>query len=271
MSFRPPRIRKSKSTQFSSPGSSPTPSSNSHLFPLKTAPRVRRERDTSHLRLPILQPVFALPGGNDYTHNVPTTFTRRQAAVMNEDDVFADSAFDILDSGWSGPGSQHKKERQRNTWVEKVLPALIQPYLTLLHVSNNLRTIRRFVEREECTCQGPQSQITVICVYFQCTCLPRHHASPRLTSSIGIESVVLNTCDCSPAPKQLVSRGFFPSAPILPSLAVDVQMLQFLGELFVRIPPNNTAWTEALEAFWSHRLYKLETRVSPSFASWDAF
>lgn len=39
-------------------------------------------------------------------------------------------------------------------------------------------------------------------------------------------------------------------------------MLQFLRELFVRIPPNNTAWTETLESFWAHRQYKLETRVS---------
>lgn len=178
MSFRPPRIRKSKSTQFSSPHSSPTPSSNSHLFLLRTAPRVRRERDTSHLRLPILQPVFALPGGDDYTHHLPTTSSRRQPPATIEDDVFADSAFDVFDSGWTGPGSQHKKERQRNTWVEKVLPALIQPYLTLLHVSNNLRSIRRIVEREDCTCNGPQSQITVVCVYFQCKCLPRHHSTP---------------------------------------------------------------------------------------------
>ena len=83
----------------------------------------------------------------------------------------------------------------------------------------------------------------------------------RLTLCIGIESIVLTPCDCSPAPTQLISRGFFPCAPIVPTLAVDIDMLRFLGDLFVRMPPNNTAWTETLEAVWARSQYKLETRV----------
>jgi hypothetical protein len=83
----------------------------------------------------------------------------------------------------------------------------------------------------------------------------------RLTEWIGIESIVIHPCDCSPTPKQLVSRGFFPCAPIAPTLAVDIEMLRFLGDLFVRIPPNNTAWAETLEVVWARKQYKLDTRV----------
>ena len=75
-------------------------------------------------------------------------------------------------------------------------------------------------------------------------------------------------CHCLPAPKQLIFRGLFACAPIAPTLAVDIEMLQFLRELFVCIPLNNTAWTETLESFWAHRRYKLETRVSlPSLSA----
>ena len=81
-------------------------------------------------------------------------------------------------------------------------------------------------------------------------------------SLTGVELIVLSTCVCSPAPTQLVSHGFFPWAPLVPTLAVDIEMLQFLHELFVRVPPNNTAWTETLEAFWAQRQCTLNTRVS---------
>jgi hypothetical protein len=104
--------------------------------------------------------------------------------------------------------------------------------------------------------------LMVLCVYFQRKLfLAMSVGTSRLTLCIGIESIVLTPCDCSPAPTQLISRGFFPCAPIVPTLAVDIEMLQFLGDLFVRIPPNNTAWTETLEAVWARSQYKLETRV----------
>ena len=86
---------------------------------------------------------------------------------------------------------------------------------------------------------------------------------PHLTSLTGIESVVLNTCACFSAAKQLVSRGFFPCTPIIPTLAIDIEMLQFLSELFIHIPSNNTAWTETLESIWAQRQYKLTMRVCP--------
>ncbi|EDQ99039.1 uncharacterized protein LACBIDRAFT_317733 [Laccaria bicolor S238N-H82] len=37
-------------------------------------------------------------------------------------------------------------------------------------------------------------------------------------------------------------------------------MLDFVNELFVRSPPNTTAWCDSLEAFLSSRTYKLESR-----------
>jgi len=64
-----------------------------------------------------------------------------------------------------------------------------------------------------------------------------------------------------PASQQLLLRGLFPCAPTFPSLAVDINMLQFVKELFARMPPKNTAWSNTLEAFLVARKYKLKTNV----------
>jgi hypothetical protein len=77
----------------------------------------------------------------------------------------------------------------------------------------------------------------------------------------GIERIELHICKCSTAALQLLSRSLFPCAPLEPSLAVDLKMLQFAKELFLRSPPNNTAWCETLETYLESRGYKLQTRV----------
>ena len=110
--------------------------------------------------LQILQPIFALPGGNNYTHHLSgnrarALSTHRQSPTV-EDDVFMNPTLDIDVPDRTGLSAQQKKERQRQTWVEIVIPALIQPYLKLMHVSQNFRSTDRLVD--ECTCNGPQSQ-----------------------------------------------------------------------------------------------------------------
>jgi hypothetical protein len=169
MSFRPPRIRKFRPKRLSSPSSPRSASSPPHLFPIITAPHLRRERDTSHLQLPIHQPIFALHG-NDYAHRDPRTHTspsRRGRPAASEDGPEADAFWDVIPSDLPGAGTRQKKERQRNTWVEKVIPTLIQPYLTLLHVSNDFRSISRVVEPEECTCLNPHATVTLVCMFIQ--------------------------------------------------------------------------------------------------------
>lgn len=54
-------------------------------------------------------------------------------------------------------------------------------------------------------------------------------------------------CNCAPAAVQLMAAGAFPCAPLHPTLAVDLRLLEFALNLFVQIAPNNTAFTLALE------------------------
>jgi len=77
----------------------------------------------------------------------------------------------------------------------------------------------------------------------------------------GIE--LLSICTCAgPAALQLLACGLFPCAPQVPTLAVDIQMLDFVQQLFVHAAPNITAWCKSLEAFLSTRKFKLVSRVS---------
>ncbi|KAH7905169.1 hypothetical protein BJ138DRAFT_1231768 [Hygrophoropsis aurantiaca] len=70
------------------------------------------------------------------------------------------------------------------------------------------------------------------------------------------------TCPCSTAPMQLLARGLFPCAPIAPTLAVDLRVLNFGKLLFVRTSPNMTAWCDTLETFLSNLGHKLTTKDS---------
>ncbi|KAG1843964.1 hypothetical protein DFJ58DRAFT_844196 [Suillus subalutaceus] len=63
-----------------------------------------------------------------------------------------------------------------------------------------------------------------------------------------------------PAPLQLLCRGLFPCAPITPSLAVDLRILEFIRLLFVRQSPNQTVWCDAVETFLDGMGYKLSCK-----------
>ncbi|OAX32637.1 hypothetical protein K503DRAFT_794704 [Rhizopogon vinicolor AM-OR11-026] len=81
--------------------------------------------------------------------------------------------------------------------------------------------------------------------------------------SLAVTCVIsLSCCKCSPAPLQLMMCGLFACAPVAPSLAVDIRVLELVNKLFARITPNSTAWCEALETFLNERGYKLNTKDS---------
>jgi hypothetical protein len=59
----------------------------------------------------------------------------------------------------------------------------------------------------------------------------------------------------------LVSRGFFPCAPIAPTLAVDIRILQLVKELFVRLAPNISGWCDAFEALLDGMGYRVSAKA----------
>jgi hypothetical protein len=56
--------------------------------------------------------------------------------------------------------------------------------------------------------------------------------------------------------------GAFGCAPILPSLAVDLRVLEFTMNMFLQVAPNNTAISIALERVLSNMGFQLDHQVS---------
>ena len=152
-----------------------------------------------------------------------------------------------------------KKERQWLSWSEGVIPSMIQPYLKLLRESENLRKMDGARAKVGCTGCG-QRRLGVSCIYFERRPSIYITKDRQLkTGTIGIEKIIL--CTCKAPALQLLAMGLFPCAPSEPSLAVDLNMLDFLQGLFVNSAPNVTAWCKTLESFLSARNFKLTTRV----------
>ncbi|KAG1778076.1 hypothetical protein EV702DRAFT_1179091 [Suillus placidus] len=78
----------------------------------------------------------------------------------------------------------------------------------------------------------------------------------------AFEEITIITCPCFPALLQLLCHGLFPCAPMAPSLAVDLRVLEFVHLLFVCQSPNQTAWCDALETFLDGMGYKLTSKNS---------
>ncbi|KAJ7472816.1 hypothetical protein FB451DRAFT_1175525 [Mycena latifolia] len=135
-----------------------------------------------------------------------------------------------------------KVEAQGQAWQIDVLPALVPIFLTLWHKTRRLRDADALVlpSRPHCNC-GKSTWCKISVLRFTC-----------------IKDIETAICPCAPAPQQLLQAGFFPSAPKRPSFAVDVRVLEFAMQLFVRIAPNNTAWCGTIESFLGGLGFTLE-------------
>ncbi|THU94779.1 hypothetical protein K435DRAFT_819914 [Dendrothele bispora CBS 962.96] len=114
--------------------------------------------------------------------------------------------------------------------------------MELIRTTNNLRDVCRLnLEPGRCNCCRNVRELSVKIVRFD-----------------KYESVRLWASDCRPAAVQLISSGLFPCAPVYPTLAVDIRMLDFVTRLFLRISPNHTAWCGAVDDYLRCQGYNLE-------------
>ncbi|KAJ7684879.1 hypothetical protein DFH06DRAFT_968141 [Mycena polygramma] len=138
------------------------------------------------------------------------------------------------------PG-QHSRKRaaQWQRWQQEVIPSVLPHYATLLYESKSLRDLDgRNPTPSSCGCQMKHLRVAIV-----------HFSS--------IEDVELNVCKCRTAAVQLMQLGAFGCAPIAPSLAVDLRVLEFTTNLFLQISPNNSAFTIALERVLANMGFQL--------------
>ncbi|KAJ7723613.1 hypothetical protein DFH07DRAFT_705461, partial [Mycena maculata] len=135
-----------------------------------------------------------------------------------------------------------KKNNQWRRWSTNVIPQLVPIFIELMHTTKYLRdTSGLLLEAAPCACTKRALYVAIV----------------RMNT---IEHTHLSICPCSQAPSQLLRAGLFACSPLRPSLAVDLQVLDFAMRLFVNVPPNNTTFCNTLEGFLSSRGYKLTTK-----------
>ncbi|RDB23171.1 hypothetical protein Hypma_009676 [Hypsizygus marmoreus] len=231
MSFRAPRFP--SPSKRSSVAGSVKPF---ELVPTESLPAERKPWGSGNLTL-LPRCDFVAPGGAWAQPHVPSATSATSATSANVANDTSSAAAESTPSAHS-----QKKERQWQKWANETIPSLLKPYLALLRETDSLRESVPSASEITCGCRSHVRKISVACVYFE-----------RIK--------VIKVCSCSAA-LQLLSRGLFPCAPVEPSLAVDLNMLDYVKELFVRAPPNTTAWCDTLEAFLGNRKYKLKTKDS---------
>ncbi|KAJ6471983.1 hypothetical protein C8R45DRAFT_936644 [Mycena sanguinolenta] len=169
----------------------------------------------------------------------------------HEPSQFAAGVDEAADLSWvrqtqSPDPGEHRRKRvaQWRRWQGEVLPVLLPLYARLLHETKSLRYLDgRQPTPSTCACDKKGHKVSIV-----------HFSS--------IEDVQLEICKCSTVPMQLMELGAFGCAPILPTLAVDLRVLEFTANLFLQISPNNTAFTIALERVLANMGFQLDNQNS---------
>ncbi|EIN10554.1 hypothetical protein PUNSTDRAFT_32083, partial [Punctularia strigosozonata HHB-11173 SS5] len=133
-----------------------------------------------------------------------------------------------------------KKANQWERWRTVTIPELITPYMNYLA---RARSQTSGQVAASCTCGGPNLKTLKTLIVY-------------------IDQTQVHVCGCTSAANFLVSRGFFPCAPQEPSVAFDINMMELVATLFLKVAPNVTAWASTLETFLGARHFKMRTRYS---------
>ncbi|KAI6004876.1 hypothetical protein EDD15DRAFT_2384749 [Pisolithus albus] len=138
--------------------------------------------------------------------------------------------------------------RQWQRWSSTTIPSLIEPYLTYRRLSRNFRDVVDY-ELPQCNCQSSRRLKVPFYIFLS-----------LLSLVSGSKTVDLMVCPCVPAAVQLVRMGFFPCAPLGPTLAVSLPVLSLVRQLFMHTPLNISAWSESLEAYLGGMGYEVDTK-----------
>ncbi|KAF9516236.1 hypothetical protein BS47DRAFT_1292566 [Hydnum rufescens UP504] len=118
-----------------------------------------------------------------------------------------------------------RKHAQAYRWNNDVLPSLLRPFMKVMQERFSKSASSTPGNPAMCTCGKKLRSLKVLCVSME-----------------RLENIVLEVCLCRTAGIQLIERGFFPCAPLCPSLAVSLDMLEFVASLFLNMAPNERAW-----------------------------
>ncbi|KIJ39698.1 hypothetical protein M422DRAFT_257522 [Sphaerobolus stellatus SS14] len=142
----------------------------------------------------------------------------------------------------------HKKANQFRRWVDSIIPNLLPQYLKLQRLTEQGRlpvpaSELDAVEHRLCTCNQVHPRLRVAAAYWN-----------------RLEDINLVYCSCKPASELLLARGLFPCAPLRPSVAFDINLLDLVSISMFYITPSISGWGLSLEWFWKERGYMVGQR-----------
>ncbi|KAF9512993.1 hypothetical protein BS47DRAFT_1273608, partial [Hydnum rufescens UP504] len=94
-----------------------------------------------------------------------------------------------------------------------------------------------------------------------CSCMMHHRTLKVVCVSIeALYNIELLLCNHSrSAPEQLMEIGYFPCAPVYPTLAVSLDMLELVSILFVHSAPNERAWAATITKYLKNHGHEFST------------
>jgi hypothetical protein len=135
-----------------------------------------------------------------------------------------------------------RKHAQADRWNRDVLPSLIRPFMQVTRERFSRSSANTPSPPITCKCGGKSRTLVVLCVSME-----------------RLENVTVEVCPCHVAGTQLIERGFFPCAPLYPTLAVSLDMLEFVASLFLNLAPNERAWAATVVGYLKARGYEFAT------------
>ncbi|KIJ24541.1 hypothetical protein M422DRAFT_274647, partial [Sphaerobolus stellatus SS14] len=108
---------------------------------------------------------------------------------------------------------RRKKQSQHRRWLEDIVPSLVPLYQRWLHETDTGRVELSSspwleVETRPCTCAQTPHKHSLVVGYWN-----------------RLENLDLTICQCKPASEQLMIRGLLGCAPMRPSIAFDINLL----------------------------------------------
>ncbi|KIJ48098.1 hypothetical protein M422DRAFT_248268 [Sphaerobolus stellatus SS14] len=141
-----------------------------------------------------------------------------------------------------------KKTSQYRRWQENIIPRLIPLYQKWLEATDTGHRAHdpnawKDMDDTHCQCGKHPRQLDVVVGYWN-----------------RLEEIQLQICKCKPAADQLMRRGLLGCAPLQPSMAFDLNLLELVSITTLYIAPNISGWALSLEWFWKDRGYAMGPR-----------
>lgn len=268
------------------------------LVPTKEIKLPRQPRNAPKIKPSLRKlPLLAMPFGQDYSQpphlplNAPLVGLSRLVAhphlqpsndgAIPSDDKITGGMEDVwgIDLGAAisaqkdihcvSPSERHRKRRNRQfeRWTNDIIPNLVLPYLELRHRTQNgqyepPKDVFAALQSRPCTCQEAPVTVVVLAARWD-----RNYALVSIWLILishcitGFENLPISFCQCKPASLILITLGLFPCAPLRPTMAFDVNLLELVTINSSYIAPNLTGWALTLEWFWRDRGFVLGPRV----------